>query len=176
MFARPLLAQPAAGGGTLHVDASMPAPPIRGPVTRQQPGHPTLWTERVAGGEITVVATYDGHRLCIQPASAADAAARPPMCAGRADRSTGLLAGPVGGAGGVAQADAAVSRVVVVADRAAASVVVRVPGGDTYLGYLQSPVGDGRLFEVVLPLGERLTEIDALSAGGRRIGRWTPER
>jgi hypothetical protein len=178
---RSLTAAPPMGSG-LRIDPAMTAPPQTGrAVAATAPAadsHPTLWTERVAGHRVTVVAAYRDGLLCVQPASASDAAARPPACAGRAPKGTGLIAEPVGGATGLRQADATVSRVVILASPEVASVVAWLPGGDSYLGYQLGPLGpaDGLLVEVVMPAGQRVLRLDALSDNGAVLGSWTPRR
>lgn len=178
---RPLLIHPAAGPAALRVS---PAPAAGAPddqrSTAESKAHPTLWTERIGGRLVTVVASYDGRRLCAQPDRPDDADLRPSSCVPvrRHGRGAALLAGPVGGAGGVRAADAAVTRLVLLTSARVDSVIARPVDGDSYVGYLQAMTGPagGRLFEVVLPAGQRVAGLRFVDGFGATIGTWSPGR
>lgn len=178
---RPLTTEPAIGSG-LRIDPAMTALPDTGGGDRAQarstPTHPVLWIERVAGHRVTVVAAYRGGRLCVQPASPADAAAQPPACGDEVHGRTGLLAGPVGGADGLGQTDEALSHVVILVAPSVAAVVAWVPGGDSYLAYQLGPLGRARglLMQVVMPAGQPVQRLDALDADGDVVDSWAPRR
>jgi hypothetical protein len=183
LLPRPLIARPAAGPNALRVDDTAPAVPALPPGSAvpasPRPGRPTLWTEQIAGRVVTVVATYDGRRLCAQADRAADAVLRPARCSAvRAGSATALLAGPVGGPGGIPAPDASVTRIVILTSPRVANVIARPADGDPYVGYLQAisgPAG-GRLFEVVLPAGQRVASLRLFDLDGTTVGTWTAPR